>query len=402
MTDHKHRHKEKNDPRTGGEVSMKKRIFAFLLCLSFLIPAAALHPAAKVYTGKALDEDFILHDTSSGTGGSDSEEDPAAPQPSGPETPSEELTKDEALSLAPNYQIMYELNTDTKVLRIWCSPEKGEQAMLPYAKASWIPWIGHAEQRGNIETAYIEEGVQSLGRYSFFNCDTVKTVYLPHSLTKVDKIVFYRAKNLETIYYAGTKEDFEQRVLWVDYQNTLTGSDDRAYDKIHFGEHVTVECKNQDGYVFSSYTVGGYHTGDAYTINAKTFSGLTLEGAGSFGGNFKKKDDTTYTFTYRCEHHFVKNDPDKPCADICEHCGMPNPEGRDHTWLTEVISARGFLTKEEIHETCTVCGAEKHESKPAYFWYVLIGGGALGVVAGVSFAIAYPIRKKKKLQDLTW
>ena len=41
--------------------------------------------------------------------------------------------------------------------------------MLPYAKASWVPWIGHAEQRKNIETAYIEEGVLSLGRYSFFN-----------------------------------------------------------------------------------------------------------------------------------------------------------------------------------------------------------------------------------------
>lgn len=380
---------------------MKTRIFAFLLCLSLLIPAAVLHPSAKIYTGKALDEEFILNDTSSGTGGSDSEDDPDAPPPE-EEKPSEDLSNDEALSLAPNYHIMYELNTDTKVLRVWCAPEKGEQAMLPYAKASWIPWIGHAEQKKNIETAYIEEGVLSLGRYSFFNCDTLKTVYLPHSIRKVDKIVFYRAKNLETIYYAGTEEDFRQNVLWADYQNTLTGSDDKALDRIHFGEHVKVECKNQDGFVFAAYTVGGYNVGDAYTVSAKSYEGLAVEGTSEFAGSFKKKDDTTYTFTYRCDHKFEKKDPDKPCADVCVHCGMPNPEGRDHTWLTEVISARGFLTEEKIHETCTVCGAEKTETKPAYFWYVLIGGGAAVLVAGVSFAVAHPIRKKKKLKELTW
>ena len=285
---------------------------------------------------------------------------------------------------------------------MWCAPEKGEQAMFIYAKASWIPWIGHAEQRKNVETAYLEEGVLSLGRYSFFNCDTLKTVYLPHSIQKVDKIVFYRAKNLETIYYAGTEEDFRERVLWMDYQNTLTGEDDKAIDKIHFGEHIRVECKNQDGYVFSSYTVGGYHIGDAYTVSAKTFDGLLVEGTSEFSGNFKKKDDTTYTFTYRCNHRFEKKDADKPCADVCVYCGMPNPEGRDHTWLTEEISKRGFFTKGEIHETCTVCGAQKNETKPAYFWYVLIGGGAVTVVASVSFAIAHPIRKKKRLKDLTW
>lgn len=381
---------------------MKLRIFAFLLCLSFLIPAAVLYPAAKIYKGKALDEEFIRNDTSSGTGGSDSDDDPDAPAPDPDPTPSEDLDNDEALSLAPNYYIMYELNTETKVLRVWCDPVQGEQAMFAYAKAAWIPWIGHSEQRKNIETAYLEEGVLSLGRYSFFNCDSVKTVYLPHSIRKVDKLVFYRAKNLETIYYAGTEEDFRNNVLWIDYQNTLTGADDKAIDKIHFGEHVKVECKNQEGYVFSSYTVGGYNVGDAYTISAKTFNGLTLEGESSFGGNFKKKDDTTYTFTYRCNHHFVKNDPDKPCADICEYCGMANPDGRDHTWLTEVISERGFLTKGEIHESCTVCGAEKTETKPAYFWYALIGAGCVFVVGGVSFAIVHPIRKKKKLQDITW
>ena len=100
---------------------MKTRIFAFLLCLSLLIPAAVLHPSAKIYTGKALDEEFILNDTSSGTGGSDSEDDPDAPPPE-EEKPSEDLSNDEALSLAPNYHIMYELNTDTKVLRVWCAP----------------------------------------------------------------------------------------------------------------------------------------------------------------------------------------------------------------------------------------------------------------------------------------
>ena len=386
----------------GERYYMKLRIFAFLLCLALLAPAAVLHPAATIYSGKALDEDFIRNDNSSGTGGSDSDIDPDAPPIEEPDpTPSEDLNNDQALSLAPNYHIMYELNTETKVLRVYCDPSyaKGEQEMLPYSKAAWIPWIKY---RKDVETAYIEEGVLSVGRYSFFRCENLKTVYLPHSTTKVEKIVFYLCRNLETIYYAGTEEDFRNNVTWVDYQNIVGGENDPAKDKIHFGEHVKVECKNQDGYTFSAYTVGGYNVGDAYTVAAKTFPGLTLESQSSFAGNFKRGDDSTYTFTYRCDHHFVKNDPDKPCADVCEHCGMPNPEGRDHTWLTEVLSKRSFTEKGEIHEVCTVCGAEKTETKPAYFWYVLIGAGALGVIGGVSFAIAHPIRKKKKLRELTW
>ena len=59
---------------------MKLRIFAFLLCLSLLTPVAVLHPAAKIYSGKALDEEFIRNDNSTGTGGSDSEVDPDLPE----------------------------------------------------------------------------------------------------------------------------------------------------------------------------------------------------------------------------------------------------------------------------------------------------------------------------------
>ena len=252
---------------------MKLRIFAFLLCLSLLTPVAVLHPAATIYSGKALDEDFIRNDNSSGTGGSDSEIDPDAPPIEEPDpTPSEDLNNDQALSLAPNYHIMYELNTETKVLRVYCDPSyaKGEQEMLPYSKAAWIPWIKY---RKDVETAYIEEGVLSVGRYSFFRCENLKTVYLPHSTTKVEKIVFYLCRNLETIYYAGTEENFRNNVTWVDYQNIVGGENDPAKNKIHFGEHVKVECKNQDGYTFSAYTVGGYNVGDAYTVAAKTFPG---------------------------------------------------------------------------------------------------------------------------------
>ena len=253
-----------------------------------------LHPAATIYSGKALDEDFIRNDNSSGTGGSDSDIDPDAPPIEEPDpTPSEDLNNDQALSLAPNYHIMYELNTETKVLRVYCDPSyaKGEQEMLPYSKAAWIPWIKY---RKDVETAYIEEGVLSVGRYSFFRCENLKTVYLPHSTTKVEKIVFYLCRNLETIYYAGTEEDFRNNVTWVDYQNIVGGENDPAKDKIHFGEHVKVECKNQDGYTFSAYTVGGYNVGDAYTVAAKTFPGLTLESQSSFAGNFKRGDDSTY------------------------------------------------------------------------------------------------------------
>lgn len=394
-----------------------KRVLICALAIFLLIPVTMLRPRAEVYSGKALDVEYILTSDEGGV-----------------EYPDYEMTDEElaewekqqeeeknngevadggenildsaaALALAPNYHIQYEADTTAKTLRIYCDPtyKNGQQEMLAYAKAAWIPWIRRADIRKNIEVATIEEGVLTVGHYAFYQCQNLKTVYLPHSVRKVDRTVFYLCRNLETIYYAGTEEDFRKNVHWVDSFNTLDkAGTELAIDRIHFGEHVTVECKNQDGHVFATYTVGGYNVGDNYTITSKTFEGLTLTGVGQYDGKFKKNDKTVYTFTYNCQHDYQAADPEKPCGSYCIHCGAMNPNGVPHTYLDKVISKRGFVSAEEIHHVCTVCGYTVVDTKMAYCWYVIIGAGAASAVGLVSFAIIHPIRKRKKLKDLTW
>lgn len=392
-----------------------KRVLICALALILLIPVTTLRPRAEIYSGKALDVEYILSSDDGGVEYPDYEmteeeweewqQQQNAEKEDGSAGEEGVLDSAAALALAPNYHIQYVADTEAKTLRVYCDPayQNGRQEMLSYAKAAWIPWIRRAEIRKNIEVATIEEGVLTVGHYAFYQCQNLKEVYLPHSIAKVDRTVFYLCQNLQTIYYAGTEEDFRNNVMWVDSFNTLDKAGTQpALDKIHFGEHVTVECKNQDGHVFTTYTVGGYRVGDAYTITPMAFAGMTVTGESQYTGNFKRNDKTVYTFTYHCEHDFQAEDPDKPCGSYCIHCGAADPDGVPHTFLDKVVSERGFVSKGEVQHVCTVCGYIVTETEEAYCWYVIIGAGAVAVVGLVSFAIAYPIRKRKKLKELTW
>lgn len=393
-----------------------KKVLAGALALFLLLPLTVLYPSAAVYSGKALDVEYIINNQQSGVEYPDTEmtdeelaewerEHASDSGKKEDEADGDEITDDEALYLAPNYHIQYEADTAAKTLRIFCGSQAkgGQQEMLSYAKAAWIPWIRKAEIRNCIETAVIEEGVLSVGHYVFYQCKNLKTVYLPQSITKVDFGVFYLCENLETIYYAGTKEDFESNVQWINAINMLDKAGTvNAIDKIHFGEHVVVKCQTQEGHVFAEYTVGGYNAGDEYKISPKSFTGMTLAEGGEQTGSFKRNDSTVYTFTYRCAHEYQTEDPDKPCASYCIYCGAGDPNGVPHTYREEVISKRGFTSAGEVRYTCSVCGHTEVHTEFAYYWYALVLAGAAAVVGLISFAIAYPLHKRKKLKNLTW
>lgn len=400
---------------------MKRIASCFLICL-ILLPLLTLRPqAAQDYRTfidrdlKALDEEYIRRTEGNFVEVGDSviEGEDDVPSSGTPQTPGgntgagDEMTSEEVLSLAPNYFIMYHMNSAEKTLRIFCDRSEGAapegQAMLSYAKASWIPWIRFQEIRRNIEVARIEEGVKSLGHYVFYHCTNLKEVYLPHSLEKVDSLAFYMSENLETIYYAGTREDFNRNVLWNTTGNTIDKAKlVNALEKIHFGEHVQVECRTQDGRLFDSYTVGGFRVGDKYEIAPKSYDGMTVQNGKVQVGKFKRDDQTVYTFTYTCAHEYEISDPTKPCGSYCRFCGEANPDGLEHTYYKTVFSTRGFRNDGSVAYTCTVCEHTVFEKKLAYSWYFLIGGAGLLVAAGVAFGTTYFVRKRKKLKELTW
>ena len=377
-----------------------KRVLCVLLLAATLLGGFCLAAGAEKSAPKiALDREQILAEFNGRT--------PTA----------EEL---ETLRLAEYYEIRYTLDKVSGELDIFCGTDENgnkiEQQMLPYVRNTWIPWQNNDDYT-YIKTARIHEGVQSIGRYSFYMCENLETAYIPHSVRKINVTTFYQCADLQTVYYAGTEQDFRVRVKveetrnWygVDADGNNTVDEDEVVfkltDKIHFGESVSVFCKNEEGDVITSYTVGGYFPGDEYVITPKELTGLTYVGEQTeIKGTFKENDKSSFVFTYHCDHEYAVKDPSMPCGSFCTKCGRvdPNPPV-EHTWgETEVRSERGFLTPLDQSVTCKVCQAKVEEYAYPYAPYICAAVAAPILITGIVFAIVIPIRKKKKLKEMTW
>lgn len=70
----------------------------------------------------------------------------------------------------------------------------------------------------SLEKVLLHEGVLLLGFFSFQNCPELEGVFLPKSLTHIDKGVFKDCNQL-TIYYAGSKEEWEKIEIEADLSN---------------------------------------------------------------------------------------------------------------------------------------------------------------------------------------
>lgn len=61
----------------------------------------------------------------------------------------------------------------------------------------------------SLESVVIPEGLTELGVYAFESCSSLKSVTIPKSLSFISAGVFMNCPALETIYYAGTKEEWD-------------------------------------------------------------------------------------------------------------------------------------------------------------------------------------------------
>ncbi len=375
-----------------------KRIFCALLLVALLVPMFCIGAGAEIRQGLAVDVAEVIRQNN---GIYNSEEDR------------------EFFENAMSYKINYKLDTDTGLLEIFCGTDengnKKPEYMLPYIALHWVPWQNN-DLIKEVKTVKVEEGIGSMGRYTLSYADALEEVYLPHSIKKINRQVFYQCPNLKTVYYAGNEADFNKIVLdevrnWTgtdqDGNNTIDEweVDFKLEEKIHFGESVTVVCKNEEGDTVSKYTVGGYFSGDEYKITPIALEGMTYVGeAQEITGKFKKNDDTVYELTYRCDHNYQLRFPNVPCSSFCRNCGRSNPEFHDmHTWGEPVVvSERGFLTPLNQSVICQQCNAKVTEYKNPYGPIICIAVAAPILLAGIAFAIIVPIRKHKKMKDMTW
>ena len=300
----------------------------------------------------------------------------------------------------PGYDIQYSLDTESGELRIYCGAS-GDREMQSFNSTDWLPWLADG-LRDKIRTATIEEGVLSLARLTFRGCENLKTVYLPASITSIEDSVFHGCTSLETIYFEGNRQDFK-KIEYDEVQNSpIAGTD--ARELIHYGESITVLLENQEGKVFDSYKIYSYFAGERYTVTPEAIDHMTYIGRkDEYKGKFREGDDREIVLTYECEHEYEIADLTKPCGSFCIYCTGDDPATEDeHLWEYTNEQKRSFLQPGIEEKYCLVCGTERYTEKYAYIWYVLVALGGILVLGGIALAIILPIRRRKKMKDLTW
>ena len=361
-----------------------KRIACYIAFFAMFVAAFCICASAKIYEGRALDEAYIMGWENG--------------------VPPEDYDNEKAYESASYYDVQYQLNTTTGVLRIFCG-ETNPQKMLPYAKGEWIPWTKDA-MRPYIRTVVIEEGILSVGMFSFYKCENLEEVYLPNSILRIDQASFYGCSKLKAIYYAGNRSEFNQ---YVDFQSEWNfykdgGVEHKAIDKLVFGESVTVRFKNQDGEVFRVQKVGGFFVDDDFSITPPHFDGLRYVGKKKeIKGKFKENDNREYEFEYVCAHSYAQSEELQFCSRFCIYCGCCDPSYEEkHTWVVKKDVERGLMTARELDKTCAVCGVRRQESEQPLIWTVVAAASAFLIVAAVSVAIAVPVCRRRRIKKMTW
>ena len=83
------------------------------------------------------------------------------------------------------------METDTEIMLTI----SGTGSMPDYTKSS-APW---ADDRDNIRSVVIEDGVASIGSYAFSGCSNLKSITIPDSVTNVGEYAFIDCNSLEAV-----------------------------------------------------------------------------------------------------------------------------------------------------------------------------------------------------------
>ena len=84
-----------------------------------------------------------------------------------------------------------------KMLTIYVSPETaGDDFTMKDYRDSDLPW---EEDKEDILQVVISNGVTSIGKYAFQDCENLETVIIPNSVTSIGNYAFRDCENLETV-----------------------------------------------------------------------------------------------------------------------------------------------------------------------------------------------------------
>ncbi len=61
---------------------------------------------------------------------------------------------------------------------------------------------------GLLTTVDLDDGLEKISSYSFYNCEGIKSVYIPETVTEIGAYAFYRCSAIDSITYGGTSEQW--------------------------------------------------------------------------------------------------------------------------------------------------------------------------------------------------
>ena len=87
----------------------------------------------------------------------------------------------------------------------------GSGAMFDYVKTAMIPWYN---QRNTFDSVSLPQGLMSISRYAFYNCDALKSIVIPEGVTTIGRDAFYDCDVLTSVTIPSTLTSIGNRAFY--------------------------------------------------------------------------------------------------------------------------------------------------------------------------------------------
>ena len=101
----------------------------------------------------------------------------------------------------------------------------------------------------NLTSIAIPDSVTSIGAWAFYSCDSLTSVTVPDSVMTIGHSAFKSCLELETVYYAGTVDQWENIIFETDNYGFHGNSDLNSATRYYYSESEPTEVGNFWHYV---------------------------------------------------------------------------------------------------------------------------------------------------------